>query len=125
MPLLSTNGQEARMTYYLQPPKGFTDEERLVWIAAQKQLKAQGTWTGKSDAPLLEAYVKNAVLARRARLRLGDRIEVGPVMKIAAEAEAAAHKFASALLLTPEARKRHGVKSVEGGAENELQALVA
>jgi phage terminase small subunit len=124
------------MTYYLQPPPGFTPDEKDVWIAAQKQLKLQGTWTGKSDVPLLEAYCKNAVQAREARRAISEYHEslttAGSVerqlikdqLKVAVDAEAAAHRFATALLLTPESRKRHNVKPVEDDAD-ELARLVA
>jgi phage terminase small subunit len=120
----------------LPPPNGFSPDERDVWNAAQKQLRAQGTWTGKSDVPLLESYCRNAVLARQARTAIKgygdpfrvagemDRATVRGCLKIATDAEAAAHKFATALLLTPESRRRHGVKAVEGGADGELQALI-
>lgn len=120
----------------LPPPNGFSPDERDVWNAAQKQLRAQGTWTGRSDVPLLESYCRNAVLARQARTTLTaygdpfrvsgemDRATVRGCLKIATDAEAAAHKFATALLLTPESRKRHGVKAAEAGADGELQALI-
>jgi len=46
-------------------------------------------------------------------------------LKVAEAAEAAAHKYATALLLTPESRKRHGIKTTNGrAAEDELNALV-
>jgi P27 family predicted phage terminase small subunit len=120
----------------LPPPKGFTPDERDVWNAAQRQLRAQGTWTGKSDVPLLEAYCKNAVQAREARQAISeyhetlytssntDRQLLKDQLKVAVDAEAAAHKFATSLLLTPESRKRHGVKPVEAD-EDELARLVA
>jgi len=120
----------------LPPPKGFSPDERDVWNAAQKQLRAQGTWTGRSDVPLLESYCRNAVLARQARTAIAsygdpfrmsgemDRALIRGHLKVAVDAEAAAHKFATALLLTPESRKRHGVQPVAAG-EDELARLVA
>jgi phage terminase small subunit len=117
----------------LPPPKDFKPDERDVWNAAQKQLRAQGTWTGRSDVPLLEAYCRNVVHARTARtdarqwgLDVGNagQLIAGAKLKVAADSEAAAHRYATALLLTPESRKRHGVKAIEGGAEDELRALV-
>jgi phage terminase small subunit len=120
----------------LPPPKGFSPDERDVWNAAQRQLRAQGTWTGKSDVPLLEMFAKNVVQAREARQAISeyreslytlstlDRQLLKDQLKIATDAEAAAHRLATALLLTPEARKRHNVQPVEAG-EDELARLVA
>ncbi len=116
----------------LPPPKDFDDDARAVWSAAQRQLRLQGTWT-KTDVPLLECYVRSVRLAQRARIaadelpfmrcpgvpQLVPHIE----MKVAEGAETAALKYASALLLTPESRKRHGVE-IPTGAVDELQALV-
>ena len=98
------------------PPTDFGPDERDVWTAAQKQLRAQGTWTGRSDGPLLEAYVRNVVAGRAAR-REGN-------LKVAAESERDSHRYATALLLTPESRKRHNVKAAGNDAEDELQALI-
>jgi phage terminase small subunit len=120
----------------LPPPKGFSPDERDVWNAAQRQLRAQGTWTGKSDVPLLEMFAKNVVQAREARCAISeyreslytantlDRQLLKDQLKIATDAEAAAHRLATALLLTPESRKRHNVQPVEAG-EDELARLVA
>jgi P27 family predicted phage terminase small subunit len=119
----------------LPPPNGFSPDERDVWNAAQKQLRAQGTWTGRSDVPLLESYCRNAVTARQARSAIAacggafqsntaDRLLVKEYLKVATDAEAAMHRLGTALLLTPESRKRHGVKATNGAAESELQALV-
>ena len=44
-------------------------------------------------------------------------------LKVTEGAEAAALKYATALLLTPESRKRHGV-TVPSGSTSELEALV-
>src|SRR3954447_10642985 len=118
----------------LPPPSDFGHDHRDIWSAAQKQLRAQGTWT-KTDAPLLEAYVRNVVLGRTARIeadRWGfEQSNMGQMrasahLKVAAEAEAAAYRFATALLLTPESRRRHGIKSAPNAkdAEGELNALV-
>jgi phage terminase small subunit len=118
----------------LPPPKDFEADERDVWNAAQKQLRAQGTWTGRSDVPLLESYCRNVVLARGARVEArtwglqtssSGQLLAATKLKVAAECEAAAHKYATALLLTPESRKRHGIKASGNGAEDELAALVA
>jgi phage terminase small subunit len=117
----------------LPSPKDFSPDEHEVWVAAQRQLRAQGTWTGRSDVPLLESYCRNVVLARIARveartwgLQTGSsgQLLAAVNLKVASESEAAAHKYATALLLTPESRKRHGITASGNGAEDELQALV-
>jgi phage terminase small subunit len=120
----------------LPPPNGFSPDERDVWNAAQKQMRAQGTWTGRSDVPLLESYCRNAVLAREARTTIRqfggafratgemDRAVIRGLLKTAQDAEAMVHKLGTSLLLTPEARKRHGITADGGGAEDELRALI-
>jgi phage terminase small subunit len=112
----------------LPPPKDFDADQRDVWSAAQRQLRSQGTWA-KTDAPLLEVYVRNLFAARQARadaegLRQGRALEMRQALKQAADSEAAALAVARALLLTPEARRRSGVKQAANGAESELAALV-
>jgi P27 family predicted phage terminase small subunit len=120
----------------LPPPSGFSPDERDVWNAAQKQLRAQATRTGRSDVPLLESYCRNAVAARQARAAIAscggafqtnttDRLVVKEFLKVATDAEAAVHRLGTALLLTPESRKRHGIKADGGGAEDELKALLS
>lgn len=102
-----------------------------MWSAAQRQLRGQGTWTN-TDAPLLEAYVRNVLLARTARIEAGHyglettggQLMAGAKYKLAADCEAAAYRYATALLLTPESRKKHGVTAAKNGAEDELKALV-
>jgi hypothetical protein len=104
------------MARQTQLPADIPDGGRALWLAAQKQLRAQGTWLN-TDGPLLESYVQCVLTARSAR-RGGDT-------KLAGESERDAHRYANALLLTPESRKRHGVKPANGGGRDELQALVA
>lgn len=111
-----------------QPPKDFGRDLVEVWQVAQRQLRLQGTWE-KSDGPLLEAYCHNVVAARDARAvaeqhRHGSSIERGVALKIVANAEGAALALAKSLLLTPESRRRNGVKSPGKAIEDELQALV-
>src|SRR5215210_2045077 len=112
----------------LPPPKDFNPDQRDVWAAAQRQLRLQGTWA-RTDAPLLEVYVNNLLAARQARadaeeLRHGDHLRMRAALKQAADSESAALAVAHALLLTPDSRRRHGVKPPVNGAGNELQALV-
>jgi len=117
----------------LPPPSQFGPDEKDVWTTAQKQLRAQGTWTGRSDVPLLEAYCRNVVLARtlrdgvtRSQLETssGGQLLAAGKLKAAQDAEAAAFRYATALILTPEARKRHNIDTGEKAAD-ELAALVS
>jgi len=49
-----------------------------VWVAAQHQLRAQGTWKAP-DRDLLEQYVRAVVTARQARRDAAERpIVEGP-----------------------------------------------
>jgi hypothetical protein len=114
------------------PPADFDLPARAIWTAAQTQLRLQGTWS-KTDIPLLQFYVRSVRLAQRAREAADElpfqRHPNGPAMfahvemKVAENAEAAALKYASALLLTAESRKRHGV-TVPAGVTRELDRLV-
>lgn len=111
-----------------QPPKDFGADLVEVWQVAQRQLRQQGTWE-KSDGPLLEAYCHNVVKAREARARAEEyrhssSIELAATLKAITNAEAAALALAKSLLLTPESRRRNGVKSPGKAIEDELQALV-
>jgi hypothetical protein len=86
------------------------------------------TWA-KTDAPLLEVYVRNLLAARQARAdaeqyRFSDTMHMRQALKQAADSEAAALAVARALLLTADARKRHGVKTAKNGATDELSALI-
>src|SRR3954453_15485500 len=105
------------MARQTSPPADFDPWARAIWSAAQHQLRLQGTWT-KTDIPLLTFYVRNVRLAQRAReaaaeyplQRSSSGTMIGHVeYAVAEKAEAAALKYATSLLLTPESRKRHGV----------------
>jgi phage terminase small subunit len=110
------------------PPPDFSQAARDLWVTAQRQLRLQGTWE-KTDRPLLEMYVRNLMAARGAREQ-ADReaatssIERRAVLKQAQDAEAAAFALAKVLLLTPEARRRHGISAKPTGVEDELERLV-
>jgi P27 family predicted phage terminase small subunit len=104
-------------------PDDLPAEAKNAWRACQRQLRAQGTWQD-TDAALLESYVRSLVRAREGREAAGDEPYVAgskgqlvphPGLRVAAEAERDAERFARALLLTPEARRRHDVKVVEDG----------
>ncbi len=75
-------------------------------------------------------YVNNLLAARHARAdaerhRHGDAMMLRSALKQASDSEAAALAVARALLLTPEARRRAGVKPPSvNGAEDELAALI-
>jgi hypothetical protein len=77
-------------------------------------------------------YVNNVLAARQARAEAerlrhgGDQLTLRALVKTAADSEAAALAIARSLLLTPEARRRAGVKppSGNGAATNELAALI-
>jgi len=106
----------------LNAPKGLDQAGRDLWSSAQHQLKAQGTWQD-SDAPLLESYVRAVCLSRTAREAAATepfvegskgQLVAHPGLRVAAEAERDACRYATALLLTPEARKRHDVHAPEG-----------
>jgi P27 family predicted phage terminase small subunit len=124
---------EKQRTRGLNAPKGLDQAGRDLWSSAQHQLKAQGTWQD-SDAPLLESYVRAVSLARTAR-ELAARepfvegskgqLVAHPGLRVAAEAERDACRYAGALLLTPEARQRHEIKAPEEGGELAFLASVA
>lgn len=115
-----------------RPPDDFDDEARGLWIAAQHQLRRQGTWCG-TDGPLLEQLVRNLVLARESRRHAeqspfvpgsAGQLTAHPGLKVAAEAEAAALRAANALLLTPESRARHNIGAGAAQPDDELAAIV-
>ncbi len=112
---------------HLPPPNDFAPDARDLWSAAQGQLRRQGTWE-RTDLPLLEMYVRNLVAARAARGSADGTVHSSSVdyraaVKQAQDAEAAAFALAKVLLLTPEARKRHGI-TAKPGSTSELDALV-
>ncbi len=99
-------------------PAGLAGGARKLWRDTQRQLRRQSTWED-TDAPLLESYVRAVALARSARAAASERPFIGgskgqlvahPGLRVAAEAERDACRFAQALLLTPQARARHDVK---------------
>ena len=115
----------------ISAPEDFSPDERDIWMVAQRQLRQQGTWT-RTDVHLLEAYCSNIVRARRARAEAaqfeGFRGQMEMMMhksalKVASDSEAAALRIATALLLTAESRKRHGIKAGKAEA-NELDSLI-
>jgi P27 family predicted phage terminase small subunit len=98
-------------------PDDLDAEANVLWRATQRHLRAQGTWQD-ADAPLLESYVRSVTVARAARLAAKSesfvegsegQLVAHPGLSVAAEAERDAARYAQALLLTPEARKRHEI----------------
>lgn len=114
----------------LNAPKGLDQAGRELWASAQRHLRAQETWQD-ADAPLLESYVRAVCLARTARAAAAEepfvegskgQLVAHPGLRVAAEAERDACRYASALLLTPEARRRHEIR-VPAESGNELGFL--
>ncbi len=93
----------------------------LLWLEAVHALKAQGSWRDE-DGPLLEGYVRSVITADQARRTLEEdglttqtkdaRRVAHPLIRVAREAEGDARAAATALLLTPAARRRAGVDAV-------------
>src|SRR4051812_12329026 len=101
----------------VKPPADFTQEGRKLWLATQRQCKRQGTWTD-TDAVTLERYCRSVLLSRAASRAaqaepfvksVTGQLVPHPAVKVAREAATDAHRFATSLLLTPEARSRHNV----------------
>ena len=110
------------------PPADLAPHDKRLWLDVQRHLREQGTWAD-TDEPLLEHYVRSIVLARLARAAAAGRPFVEgsrgqlvphPGLKVAADAEAAACRYAGALLLTAEARKRHELGRVDGPRDDDL-----
>ncbi len=93
----------------------------LLWLETIHALKAQGTWRDE-DVPLLASYTHSVLTANQARRTLEEeglttqtkdgRAVAHPLIRVAREAEADARAAATALLLTPAARRRAGVDAV-------------
>jgi len=113
-------------------PAAFTGDGRLLWQEVQRHLRRQGTWQD-ADCPLLESYCRAVMLARTARATAsvepfitGSRGQPvpHPGIKMARDAEADARAAAAALLLTPEARKRHDLAPARS-VDDDFAALLA
>ena len=112
-------------------PSTLSEEGKQLWKRTQRALREQGTWQDATDPPLLEAWVRAVVLARSARA-LADREPIvagsrgqpvaNPLLKVAAESEARAMKYASELVLTPASRRKHGIEVKT--ADDDLAALL-
>lgn len=93
---------------------------RALWRRVRRQLEADGTWTPVA-AESVDRFVRVSERARHARARITEpgqwtalvshrQLVQHPDVKTAREAERDAHEYASALLLTPAARKRAGLE---------------
>ena len=116
----------------LNAPKGLDPAGRELWASTQRHLRAQETFED-ADAPLLESYVRAVCLSRTAREAAAEQpfvegskgqLVAHPGLRVAAEAERDACRYASALLLTPEARRRHEIKAPQEGGDLAFLAAV-
>ena len=112
-------------------PRDLSAEVLELWRGARAQLERQGTWQ-ESDLPCLERYVRAVERAAEARRTAeAEPLVVGstgqpvahPMFQVARQAELDAHKYATALLLTPEARAKHGIEP-DDGPDDELDGLL-
>jgi P27 family predicted phage terminase small subunit len=99
------------------PPSDLDATGKRLWRKTRTALIEQGTWRD-SDDETLARYVRACERARLAREAMaGELIAKGskgqdvahPNLKTARDAERDAHDYATALLLTPESRRRHDV----------------
>lgn len=112
-------------------PAGLDKTTAKLWRDTQRALRGQATWQD-TDAPLLEAYVRSVATARRCRADAeaepyvtGSKGQMvpHPGVRMAAEAERDAAKLAEALLLTPQARRRHDIRPARTGDGSLLGAI--
>jgi hypothetical protein len=80
----------------VSPPPELSEDGKVIWRAAVRQLQEQGTWR-PVDGPLLESYVQ-LVLSARASRAAGQH-------DTAAAAEDRAADRAASLMLTPDTRR--------------------
>lgn len=103
-----------------------------LYDVCKTQLEAQGTWIA-TDESILRQFASAAIRARV--LRIQSEIEpftkgskgqlvAHPGFKLARDLELDALKYASALLLTPKARKTAGINGDESDGD-ELDRLLA
>jgi phage terminase small subunit len=105
------------------PPPILPPVGKRLWLEVRSYLEDFDLWR-PVYADLLERYVRNLVRSRWARgiAEANPTVEgstgqmvANPLFQVARNAELDAHKYAEALLITPEALKRHlrGVASPE------------
>jgi len=116
------------------PPAALDDQARTLWRRSRDELLELELWR-PTDVAALERYVRAEQRAREARARLeksgwtvpgstGQPV-AAPDVRIAREAERDAHDYASALLLTPASRARHGVVAAEEPEHDALAEIAA
>ena len=103
------------------PPGDLDVGSKRFWERTLEHLREQRTWQD-SDVPLLERYVRACENARHARAKIppegttrgsqGQLVE-HPAIKTAREAERDAHKYAEALILTPDARRKAAIEAAD------------
>lgn len=117
----------------LNAPKGLDPAGRELWASTQRHLRAQDTFQD-ADAPLLESYVRAVCLSRTAREAAAEQpfvegskgqLVAHPGLRVAAEAERDACRYATALLLTPEVRRRHEIKAPQEGGDLAFLAVAS
>lgn len=108
------------MSEAIQPPADLDKEARELWRTARDQVrKDNGGSFPRSLVPALERYVRHVTLSRLSRVeRAGRLTTIGstgnlvahPGIKTERDADTDAHRYAEALLLTPAARQKAGMK---------------
>jgi P27 family predicted phage terminase small subunit len=107
----------------LATPADFDQHARALWAKSLKALQEQGTWRDH-DTELLERYVRREQDARACRAAIvekgrfidaGKRIYAHPALDKERDALRDVQALADALVLTPDARRRHGRDDDEGG----------
>lgn len=106
------------MTEITPAPTDFDTPMADLWAECQQQLRDQETWV-ETDRHTLEEYVRAKFRSHAARGAIGDDMLIpgdrgkgmvaNPLVKVARDAELDAQKYADALILTPQLRRRHGV----------------
>jgi P27 family predicted phage terminase small subunit len=108
------------------PPSTLDAAGKALWKSTRRQLVEQGTWEN-SDYELLGRFVNAVMDGRAARARIAKaRAELGdaaytstgsmgqptpnPDIRVAREAATDASAFGSELLLSPKARRQHGLR---------------
>lgn len=114
------------------PNIDLTEAIQTLYDACKAQLEAQGTWIS-TDESLLRQFASAAIRAKEIRKQsetepftTGSKgqLVAHPGFKLARDLELDALKYASALLLTPKARKTAGVDG-EPSDGDELERLLA
>jgi pyruvate/2-oxoglutarate dehydrogenase complex dihydrolipoamide acyltransferase (E2) component len=96
-------------------PADFGPDEEAIWDEVVAYLERYGLWD-PLFAPLLERYIRRLLRSADARERAEaepvvegstGQMKANPFFRIEFDADTEAHKYAEALLLTPEMLQRH------------------